>query len=186
MLKICRLTILFIFVMTYSPVATSMCKWVDDNGVTHYAEHCPEEVSHTEVEIQPQPPQDQLDEAAQRLKQIQEMEKTPVQRTEAVRSLSQEESRPLPDNPTPRVQPTSWQEWDALCEQEREKHIAPLREAEIRKCIVEQRKNPDYCNRYWSDYGEGGVSGDYVRPRMFMNLPECVEAWKARTDNTRR
>jgi hypothetical protein len=34
---------------------TQICKWVDEHGVTHYAERCPEAVAGTEIEMAAQP-----------------------------------------------------------------------------------------------------------------------------------
>ena len=45
------------------PVQAGICKWVDENGVTHYAERCPEQVEAREVEIAPPPPAQQLEES---------------------------------------------------------------------------------------------------------------------------
>jgi hypothetical protein len=55
--------------------------------------------------------------------------------------------------------------------------IAPLREAEIAKCKQDKREDPVFCERFNADFGEGGrtVSGG-IRPRMFDDLPECMDA----------
>jgi hypothetical protein len=55
--------------------------------------------------------------------------------------------------------------------------IAPLREAAIEECKQDKREDPAFCERFNADFGEGGrtVSGA-IRPRMFDDLPECVEA----------
>ena len=84
------------------------------------------------------------------------------------------------------ARPKSVKELEALCEQERERRITPLREAEIKKCKAGKKKDPKECERYWSDYGDGGIYLGYVRPRMFDNLPECVAARKARAEADRR
>ena len=44
-------------VLLLAPVSTgaAICKWVDENGVTHYAEHCPDDVGASELDIQPPP-----------------------------------------------------------------------------------------------------------------------------------
>ena len=69
------------------------------------------------------------------------------------------------------------------CEVAREAKLKPLRDAEIKRCIEEQRREADYCHRYWSDYGNAQrlANGRY-QPRMFDDLPECVAAYKARRD----
>jgi hypothetical protein len=55
--------------------------------------------------------------------------------------------------------------------------IAPLRTAEIEKCKQDKREDPAFCEQFNADFGEGGrtVSGT-MRPRMFDDLPQCVEA----------
>lgn len=69
---------------------------------------------------------------------------------------------------------------DLRCEQARKARIAPLRQAEIDRCKTEGRKDPDHCERYYADYGNGfrNPQGRMVPP-MFSDLPECVEAEKA-------
>jgi hypothetical protein len=66
---------------------------------------------------------------------------------------------------------------DLRCDEAREKMIAPLREAEIAKCKQDKREDPAFCERFNADFGEGGrtVSGA-MRPRMFDDLPQCLEA----------
>jgi hypothetical protein len=66
---------------------------------------------------------------------------------------------------------------DLRCEEAREKMITPLREAEIAKCKQDKRNDPAFCERFNADYGDGGrnINGS-IRPRMFDDLPECVEA----------
>jgi hypothetical protein len=73
----------------------------------------------------------------------------------------------------------------ASCEREREKRIAPLRRAEIEKCRNQQGKDPQWCERYFSDYGNARRVHNTMVPRMFNNLPECVEARKAKTQKDR-
>ncbi len=49
-----------------APLYAGICKWVDENGVTHYAERCPQEIETQEVEIAPPPSTQQAEEARQR------------------------------------------------------------------------------------------------------------------------
>ena len=76
-------------------------------------------------------------------------------------------------------------ELDAECERQREEKIAPLRQAEIEKCLT-QRNKRDYCERYWADYGEGhrAINGNWI-PRMFNDLPVCQEAIRERNRSRR-
>jgi len=68
----------------------------------------------------------------------------------------------------------------AKCEAAREARIKPLREGEIAKCKASRPEDPDYCARYWSDYGNAKrLPNGTMGPRMFDDLPECVAAAKA-------
>jgi hypothetical protein len=70
---------------------------------------------------------------------------------------------------------------EARCEAAREARIKPLREGEIAKCKASRPEDPDYCTRYWSDYGNAKRQPNgTMSPRMFDDLPECVAAAKAR------
>ncbi len=72
---------------------------------------------------------------------------------------------------------------EARCESEREAKIRPLREMEIAKCRKEEGKDPQYCEKFWSDYGNAvRTSGGAMTPRMFADLPSCVAAFKARRE----
>ena len=67
------------------------------------------------------------------------------------------------------------------CEAAREQRLKPLREAEIKRCIEEQRREADYCQRYWRDYGNAmKLPNGAFQPRKFDDLPECVAAFEAR------
>ena len=74
------------------------------------------------------------------------------------------------------------QELDAICEAEREKRIAPMREEAIEECVTVQGKDRDYCTRFYRDFGER--AGD--RPAFFYDLPECVAAFEFKKNNSRR
>jgi len=70
---------------------------------------------------------------------------------------------------------------EAKCDAAREAHIKPLRDAEIAKCKADARNDPDYCVRYWSDYGNAHrLPNGTMSARMFDDLPECVAAAAAR------
>jgi len=80
----------------------------------------------------------------------------------------------------------SVEELDALCEREREKHLKPEREAQVRRCIDRDGKDPDWCERYYSDWGDAvRVNPRTVRPALYYDLPECVAAKKAREESGR-
>jgi len=53
--------------------------------------------------------------------------------------------------------------------------IKRLRDAQITICKTEPHDDPGYCDRFWSDYGNGGRRA----PRLFNDLPGCVAADQA-------
>jgi hypothetical protein len=70
---------------------------------------------------------------------------------------------------------------EAQCEKQREEKIKPLREMEIAKCNANRYNEPGYCERYWKDYGNAMRSTNgTMTPRMFDDLPVCVQAYEAR------
>jgi hypothetical protein len=86
-------------------------------------------------------------------------------------------------SPLPAADPRAQAEqMDRQCEAAREARIKPRREMEIAKCKTEQGKDPGYCERFWSDYGNAvRQPNGKMRPRLFDDLPECVaarEAWR--------
>ena len=72
----------------------------------------------------------------------------------------------------------------ASSEQQREAKIAPLRAAEIAKCKAKSERNdPDYCENFWRDYGSPmRTANGAMTPRLFADLPVCIEAFKARRE----
>ena len=58
---IARLTALL--VLLTGQVFADYCKWEDENGVTHYAETCPDDVQSTGVELQKPPSSKQIEDA---------------------------------------------------------------------------------------------------------------------------
>jgi hypothetical protein len=83
------------------PAGAGICKWVDENGVTHYAERCPEQVDAREIEIQPPPSQEQVDAAQQRWQLPDSAPATPPEQAASrarFESLPAERLGPLPEN----------------------------------------------------------------------------------------
>lgn len=73
---------------------------------------------------------------------------------------------------------------EALCEREREKRLKPEREAHIKRCIDRDEKDPGWCERYYSDWGEAmRLDINTVRPALYYDLPECIAAKKARRES---
>jgi len=70
---------------------------------------------------------------------------------------------------------------EQACEAAREVKLKPLRDAEIARCKTESHSEADYCERFWSDYGNAKrLPNGTMEPRMFDDLPECIAAQDAR------
>jgi len=147
---------------------TIVYKWVDEDGVVHFGDAPPDESTSTETLVIPKAPP------------------APVQQStnSSAASITGVENEPLPEEAEapPLYEKTdvahlSIADLNLRCDEAREKMISPLREAEIAKCKLDKREDPAFCDRFNADFGEGGrtVSGA-MRPRMFDDLPECVEA----------
>ena len=168
--------IIFVFCLSSAQAQQEIYKWVDQNGVVHFSETPPSETDlvGTEGEVgnrtiaptatptaTPQPV-DRTPAPAPAKAIDQAQAETPVAATQAAVKLN--------------IADMSLPELDLRCDVAREKVIAPLREAEIVSCKEQKRNDPDWCERFNADYGAGGrtVSGS-IRPRMFDDLPECVD-----------
>lgn len=80
------------------------------------------------------------------------------------------------------AQAPSLAELEQRCEAAREEKLAPLREAAIEQCVSSRRsgRTREDCERLYADFGEGaGTVEGGRRPRMFNDLPECVEYFEA-------
>jgi len=143
-------------------------KWVDEDGVVHFSDSPPADSKPDDVEtvaIPKSPPAPPV---------IQ----PPAASTTATRPQSKQPETPA----APRVEKIdistmSLADLDRRCDDARERKIAPLREAEIAKCKQDKRNDPAWCERFNADFGNAGrtVSGS-IRPRIFDDLPECVDA----------
>jgi hypothetical protein len=144
-------------------------KWVDEDGVVHFGDAPPADanVAETETLIIPKSPPPA------------ESKKEPA--VAATKNDSVQPMQPIEEAPQlyvkTDVSQLSLADLDLRCDEAREEMIAPLREAEIEKCKQDKREDPAFCERFNADFGEGGrtVSGS-IRPRMFDDLPKCVEA----------
>lgn len=64
---------------------------------------------------------------------------------------------------------------DALCEEAREKKLAPMREEFVEECVREgHQRDRQACENFYADFG--ARSGN--RAPLFYDLPECVEAFE--------
>jgi hypothetical protein len=75
----------------------------------------------------------------------------------------------------------STQELNDLCEEEREKRLAPQRERLIRECVERDGKSLEYCESFYADYGDATRVGPHqMRPALYMDLPACKAARERR------
>ncbi len=147
-------------------------KWVDEEGVVHFSEEPPAESSKVEVETfttDPAPPY---------VPPAQTSIKSPSASDTDVENQSAQPKIQI-RQPVNEIDITtmSLSDLDRRCEDAREEKIAPLREAEIAKCIETETGDQAWCETFWADYGDPTrtVSGT-LTPRLFHDLPECVEA----------
>lgn len=151
-------------------------KWVDEDGQVHFGDAPPDNSSSTETEtlVIPKSPA-----------QASPTQPVVTPRVAAATGDKSQTEKPAEEAPTlyekTDVSSLSLADLDLRCDDAREKMIAPLREAEIVTCKADGKNDPAWCDRFNADYGEGGrnINGS-MRPRMFDDLPECVEATKER------
>lgn len=67
----------------------------------------------------------------------------------------------------------------ALCEAAREKRLKPLRDAKIKACVEKEGNGREYCEQFYSTFGDATVHNRLYIPRMFDDLPECEAAREA-------
>ncbi len=148
-------------------------KWVDQHGVVHFSDEPPSESEAVSVEVIT------TASAPSRAPPVPAPAAEPPDDTRVVPD-EPAASAAAPRQPSPvkvDITTMSIEALDLRCEQARERKIKPLREAEIVKCKDQGETDPAWCERYYADYGAGGKTtyGGY-HPRMFHDLPECLEA----------
>ncbi len=168
--------IVFVFCLSSAQAQQEVYKWVDQDGVVHFSATPPNEadlvgtdgeVGSTTIAPTPAPsattqPIDRSPPPAPARKTDQSEVAPPAATTQATVEVN--------------IADMSLPELDRRCDVAREKVIVPMREAEIASCKEQKRNDPGWCERFNADYGEGGrtVSGS-IRPRMFDDLPECID-----------
>jgi len=174
----CRetLTAILIIGLLASPASVyaqqKVYKWVDEEGVVHFSEEPPGESPKVEVETFTTDPAPPYVPPAQTNIRSQSASATDVENQSAQPEIQ------IPQ-PVKEIDITemSLSDLDRRCEDAREDKIAPLREAEIAKCIETETGDRTWCGIFWADYGDPTrtVSGT-LTARLFHDLPECVEA----------
>ena len=73
-------------------------------------------------------------------------------------------------------------ELDEICIQTRAELLKPVITAKVEDCVNNKNKERAYCERFFKDYGWGGMTGNGTsrNTRFFDQIPECIEAFEAR------
>ena len=147
-------------------------KWVDEEGVVHYSEEPPGESPKAEVETFTTDPAPPYVPPAQTTVKSQ-----PASETDVAKQSTQPEPQTRPPVKKTDITKMSLADLDRRCEAAREKIIAPLRKAEIAKCIQTGTGDQGWCDVFWADYGDAQrTRSGVIIPRQFNDIPECVEA----------
>ena len=158
------------------------CKWTDESGVVHYDESCPDDVTSSVVEAEGKRTESQKiagDEVSDSLlsepiQPIKPTKKSQKKKTGTTADLSHQDSKDFSK--------MSADQLDVLCEEEREKRLAPEREQLIKICVEDTRSSQEHCENYYSDYGDA-IRNDgtgLIQRALYVDLPECIAAWEAR------
>ena len=151
-------------------------KWVDEEGVVHFGDAPPNESEAVESETfttEKSPPY------------VPPAETTIKSPSAAETDVEKQSAKPEPQKPPPikeiDITEMSLEDLDRRCEDVRDAKIAPLKEAEIANCIQTETGDQAWCETFWADYGAPRrMASGRLTPRLFHDLPECVEAWDER------
>lgn len=162
------------------------CKWTDEDGVVHYDQNCPEDVTSDLVTTEGKRSESQIIASEENAKSL---EWTPNESAEAIRKSIKSksvDSEAVNANSDPQgskdFSKMSADQLDVLCEEEREKRLAPEREQLIKTCVQDTRSSQEHCENYYSDYGDAIRNEDtgLIQRALYVDLPECIAAWEAR------
>ncbi|MDH3548676.1 MAG: DUF4124 domain-containing protein [Gammaproteobacteria bacterium] len=153
-------------------------KWVDEDGVIQFSDEPPKVSPDIKVEMITTDPAPHQSAAPRSQATVRSNPRTKTQ-VESESMQPQTQMPPLVEQVD--VKKMSLEELDHRCEDARENMIAPLRAAEIKKCIQTGTGDQAWCKSFWADYGASSrtPSGEFI-PGMFYDLPECTEAWEER------
>ena len=150
-------------------------KWVDEDGVVHFSDSPPDQSNPADTETvfipkSPPPPAT-----------VQPAAEAPVASVQTAENTTRPVREAAPVSQMIDITKLSNAELDRRCDAARERKIAPLRSAAIAECKQDKRNDPAWCERFNADFGDAGrtVFGT-MRPRMYDDLPECVEALQER------
>jgi len=179
------LIVVLTLIATVAASGGEYCKWTDESGVVHFDEKCPGNVTSAIVATEGERTDSQIKAAEEHSKSLLS---EPTQSIKSTRKSQRPESvihAGVTADSSPQVSKDfsqmSAEQLDVMCEEEREKRLAPEREQLIQNCVNKGRSQ-GYCERYHSDYGAAQriIGTNQVRPALYLDLPECVAAWEAR------
>lgn len=151
-------------------------KWVDEDGIVHFSEEPPNVSPDIKVDVVTTDP------APRPARRPRTTVKSPPPTTAQAESQSMQQAPEMPplvkqDD----ITKLSLEELDRRCETAREAMIAPLRAAEITKCVQTETGDQAWCEAFWADYGAPSrTASGAIIPGMFYDLTECTEAWEER------
>ena len=162
------------------------CKWTDESGVVHYDERCPDNVTSAIVAAEDERTESQIKAADELSKSVlSETTQSNKSRAKSHRPESRNDAGVTADSSPQNSKDfskMSADQLDVLCEEEREKRLAPEREQLIKICVGETRSSQEHCENYYSDYGAAILNDGtgLIQRALYVDLPECVAAWEAR------
>lgn len=174
--------VILAFTVAKTASGDEFCKWTDENGVVHYDENCEDDVTTSTVVTEGKRTEGQKQAAEEHSKSLLAESTQPINSTgKSQRSRSGSSAGATTQSRPQDFSQMSVEQLDAICQQEREKLIAPERERLIQDCVENKRKSQEYCERYFADYGNAQrLDTGMVRPALYLDLPECVAAFEAR------
>ena len=176
------LIVVLLLITAMAASGDEFCKWTDEDGVVHYDENCPGDVTSAVIEAEGHRTESQkiageevsdslLSEPIQPIKPTKKSQK---KKAGATADSSHQDSKDFSK--------MSADQLDVLCEEEREKRLAPEREQLIKICVGDTGGSQEHCENYYSDYGNA-VRNDgtgLIQRALYIDLPECIAAWEAR------
>ena len=158
------------------------CKWTDESGVVHFDENCPDNVPSDIVSAEGKRTESQKKAAEENSKSLLSEPAQPVKPTKKSQKKKAGAMADSSHQDSKDFSKMSADELDVLCEEEREKRLAPEREQLIKICVGDSGGSQEHCENYYSDYGNA-VRNDgtgLIQRALYIDLPECIAAWEAR------
>ncbi len=176
---------LIIFLTLIAATAASgdeYCKWTDESGTVHFDDNCPDNVPSDIVSLEGKRTESQKKAAEENTKSLQSEPIQPIKPTKKSQKKKAGATADSSHQDSKDFSKMSADQLDVLCEEEREKRLAPEREQLIKICVADTGGSQEHCENYYSDYGDA-VRNDgtgLIQRALYVDLPECIAAWEAR------